>query len=53
MSVEVVCGKCGERIALMKMLKPLRDVTSKHGGRCPHCGQRLSPSEFSLDAAGA
>lgn len=49
MSVDVTCGKCGERIASMKMLKPIRDVMGRHGGKCPSCGQRLSASEFSLD----
>ncbi len=49
MSVEVTCGKCGERIANMKMLKPLKDVMNAHRGKCPSCGQKLSASEFSLD----
>jgi hypothetical protein len=26
MSVEVTCGKCGEKITNMKMLKALKDV---------------------------
>lgn len=50
MSVEVACGKCGEKITDMKMLKSLKDVMSPTGGKCPSCGQRLSISEFSLDA---
>ncbi len=49
MSVEVVCGKCGEKIASMKMLKSLKDAMHPSGGKCPSCGQRLSTSEFSLD----
>ena len=49
MSVDVSCGKCGERITSMKMLKSLRDVVGRSGGKCPSCGQRLSASEFSLD----
>lgn len=50
MSVEVTCGKCGGKVATMRMLRPLRDVTGQHQGRCPSCGQRLSSTEFSLDA---
>ena len=49
MSVDVTCGKCGEKITNMKMLKSLRDVMNQHGGKCPSCGQTLSTSEFSLD----
>ena len=49
MSVEVTCGKCGESIASMKMLKSLRDVMIPYKGKCPSCGQPLSASEFSLD----
>ena len=50
MSVEVTCGKCGEVIASMKMLKSIKDVLNPHNGKCPSCGQALSISEFSLDA---
>ena len=49
MSVEVVCGKCGEKITNMKMLKSLKDVMNPSNGKCPSCGQKLSTSEFSLD----
>lgn len=49
MSVDVTCGKCGEKIVTMKMLKSLKDVMNRYGGKCPSCGQRLSTSEFSLD----
>ena len=49
-SVEVVCGKCGERIHTMKMLKPLKDVMSPYKSTCPSCGSRLSTSEFEVDA---
>lgn len=50
MSVEVICGKCGEKITSMKMLKSLKDVMNHYGNKCPSCGQTLSTSEFSLDA---
>ena len=49
MSVEVTCGKCGEKITSMKMLKALKDVMNHYKGKCPSCGQTLSTSEFSLD----
>lgn len=49
MSVEVTCGKCGEKITNMKMLKSLKDVMNPNSGKCPSCGQKLSTSEFSLD----
>ena len=53
MSVEVTCGKCGEKITNMKMLKSLKDIMNPYNGKCPSCGQKLSISgkiiEFSLD----
>ena len=49
MSVEIACGKCGEKIKDMKMLKSLKDVMKPSDGRCPSCGQKLSTAEFSLD----
>ena len=49
MSVEITCGKCGEKIKDMKMLKSLKDVLNPTDGKCPFCGQKLSTSEFSLD----
>lgn len=50
-SAEVTCGKCGEKIANMKMLKSLKDVMNPYSGKCPTCGQTLSTSEFSLDVS--
>lgn len=49
MSVEITCGKCGEKITSMKMLKSLKDAMKHYDGKCPSCGQKLSTSEFSLD----
>jgi DNA-directed RNA polymerase subunit RPC12/RpoP len=49
MSIEITCGKCGETIKNMKMLKSLKDVMKPYDGKCPSCGQKLSTSEFSLD----
>ena len=50
MSVEIVCGKCGEKISAMKMLKSVKDVLKHYNNKCPSCGQVLSTTEFSLDA---
>lgn len=49
MSAEVVCGKCGKKIADMKMLKSVKDVLRPYNSKCPECGQTLSTSEFTLD----
>ena len=49
MSAEVICGKCGEQITNMKMLKSLKVVMNPYKNKCPSCGQPLSISEFSLD----
>ena len=49
MSVEVICGKCGKKIANMKMLKSVKDVVRPYNSKCPECGQNLSTSEFTLD----
>ena len=49
MSVEIVCGKCGEKITTMKMLKSVKDVMKHHNNKCLHGGQKLSPVDFSTD----
>ena len=49
MSVDISCGKCGEKISTMQMLKSVKDVMKHHNNECPSCGQVLSISEFSLD----
>ena len=49
MSVEIVCGKCGEKIDNMKMLKSVKDVMKQYNNKCPNCGQKLSPVDFSTD----
>lgn len=48
-SVDIMCGKCGERITGMKMLKSVKDVMNPYGSKCPSCGHALSTSDFSLD----
>ena len=49
MSVDITCGKCGEKISTMQMLKSVKDVMKHYSGKCPSCGQTLSTAEFSLD----
>ena len=49
MSVEIVCGKCGEKIGIMKMLKSVKDVMKQYNNKCPNCGLKLSPVDFSTD----
>lgn len=50
MPIEVACGKCGEVIDTMRMLKSVKEVARKHGGRCPSCGQALSATDFLVEA---
>ena len=49
MSVEIICGKCGEKISAMKMLKSVKDVLKHYDNKCPKCGQKLFTTQFSLD----
>lgn len=49
MAVDVTCGKCGEKITRMNMIRPLKDTLKHTGGKCPSCGQRLSATEFSFE----
>ena len=49
MAVEIICGKCGEKIFAMKMLKSVKDVLKHYNNKCPSCNHTLSTSEFSLD----
>ena len=49
MSVDITCGKCGEKISTMKMLKSIKDIMKHYNNICPSCGQTLSTAEFSLD----
>lgn len=50
MPIEVACGKCGAVIDTMRMLKSVKEVARKHGGRCPSCGQALSTTDFVVEA---
>ena len=49
MSVDVNCGKCGEKITTMKMLKSIKDVLKHYDNKCPRCGQKLSTTDFVFD----
>jgi DNA-directed RNA polymerase subunit RPC12/RpoP len=49
MLADVTCGKCGETIMSMNMLKSLKDTMRPYNNKCPSCGHTLSPSEFTLD----
>ena len=49
MSVDINCGKCGEKISVMQMLKSVKDTMKPYNNKCPSCGQVLSTTEFSLD----
>jgi len=49
MSVDVTCGKCGAKIANMRMLKSVKDIMRSYNSKCPSCGQTLSSSEFTVD----
>jgi len=49
LTVDVVCGKCGNKVINMKMLKSIKDVIRPYNNKCPSCGQTLSTSEFTLD----
>jgi len=49
MSVEVVCGKCGKKVANYENAQSIKDVIRPYNNKCPSCGQTLSTAEFSLD----
>ena len=49
MSVDVNCGKCGEKISTMRMLKSVKDVMKHYNNKCPSWGQVLSVTEFLVD----
>ena len=47
MSVEITCGKCGEKITNMKMLKSLKDVLNPSNGKF-HVGRNYLHQNFHL-----
>ena len=48
MSLEVTCGKCGDIIHIMRILKPVKDSLKTTNNKCPTCGQNLSTSDFDI-----
>lgn len=50
MTVEIICGRCGTKIGVMKVLKPIKDAAGVINGKCPSCGHGVSTSEFAVDA---
>ena len=50
MGVEIICGKCGVKMGVMKVLKPIRDASGVINGKCPSCGHDVSTTEFTVDA---
>ncbi len=50
MSVDIVCGKCGNLVHRMSMLKPIKESVAGKKETCTKCGSVLSTSEFSVDA---
>lgn len=51
MVVDIVCGKCSEKIGSTRMLKSVRDATGIEDGRCPSCGHTVSVSDFGVDVS--
>jgi|TARA_B110000014_G_scaffold180984_1_gene130303 DNA-directed RNA polymerase subunit RPC12/RpoP len=49
MTIEIVCGKCGKNIGTMKMLKSIKDLMKHYNNKCPNCGQKISPVDFSTE----
>ena len=49
MSIDISCGKCGEKISTTQMLKSIKDIMKHYDNKCPSCGQALSTNEFSVD----
>ena len=49
MSIEIVCGKCGKIISTMRMLKSVKDLMKHYNNKCPNCGQKISPVDFSTE----
>jgi len=49
LSLDIACGKCGEKIITMRMLKPIKKAMHQFSNRCTHCGMLLSVTDFSVD----
>jgi DNA-directed RNA polymerase subunit RPC12/RpoP len=49
MTVDINCAKCGEKICTLRMLKSIKDILKTYNNKCPHCRQRLSTTDFTLN----
>ena len=49
MTVDINCAKCGEKICTLRMLKPIKDILKTYNNKCPHCEQRLSITDFTMN----
>jgi DNA-directed RNA polymerase subunit RPC12/RpoP len=49
LSLDIACGKCGEKVITMRMLKPIKKAMHQFSNRCTHCGMLLSVTDFSVD----
>ena len=49
MTLDINCAKCGEKICTLRMLKSIKDVLKTYNNKCPHCRQRLSTTDFTLN----
>lgn len=44
----IMCGKCGIKIAGMKVFKSIRDVLNSVQRQCPNCGRNLSATDYQV-----
>ena len=44
----VMCGKCGNKLAGVKVFKSIRDVINSVQYHCPNCGRTLSASDYEV-----
>ena len=49
MTVDINCAKCGEKICTLRMLKSIKDILKTYNNKCPHCRQRLSTTDFTMN----
>ena len=49
MSLDINCGKCGKKISTTRMLKSIKDIMKHYNNKCPNCGQKLSPVDFTTN----
>ena len=49
MTVDINCAKCGKKICTLRMLKSIKDILKTYNNKCPHCRQRLSTTDFTMN----